>query len=134
PQFGLLVRGREWVASLDRGKAALWTERQPLQGHVLGRRLDPCLDSRDLLQYGALRGQQPEHYRVLRQDVPQWVKVPGPRRVVLQEQRIDIGEVREQGARYGFITAVCHPAPTGVVATTDVQSAGDSTDSGEDGV
>src|SRR5215831_19479389 len=72
-QLGLLVSGRERVASRDGSKAALRTERQPLQGHVLARLLDARLNGRGLLQYGALRGQQPEHYRMLRQDVPQGV-------------------------------------------------------------
>src|SRR5262249_29253282 len=76
PQFGLLVCRCERAASLYGGKAALRTECQPLQGHVLARLPEPCLNGRGILQYGALRGQQPEHHRVLRQDVPQGVKVP----------------------------------------------------------
>jgi hypothetical protein len=68
-QFGLLLCGRQWIAGLSRGEAALRTDRQPVQWDVLGRLTNARLHGLGMLQRALLGGEQAKHDGVLRQDI-----------------------------------------------------------------
>src|SRR5262245_26268501 len=100
----LLVRRRQQVALLRRGKSTLWAQREPLQRHELRGFANPPLERAPVLQCGVLGRDQPQHHRSIVGHVPQWLEAPGARVVVLQQEAGEAARAEHLG-RDGVVAA-----------------------------